>query len=68
MTEEMENKRIFELDDEALDAVAGGVGEVTTGQASAGQSDESGVVTGQSVPEEEPNELKKIKVPVRIIL
>ena len=68
MTEEMENKRIFELDDEALDAVAGGVGDVTTWQASAGQSAESGVVTGQSVPEEEPNELKKIQVPVRIIL
>ena len=68
MTEEMENKRIFELDDEALDTVAGGVGEVTTGQASAGQSDESGMATGQSVPEEEPNELKKIQVPVRIIL
>ena len=58
----------FELSDETLDAVAGGVGEVTTGQASAGQSAESGVVTGQSVPEEEPNELKKIQVPVRNIL
>ena len=58
----------FELSDETLDAVAGGVGEVTTGQASAGQSAESGVVPGQSVPEEEPNELKKIQVPVRIIL